>query len=278
MLADGFAVKRGARVFELDTSGKLRTEHALDVDGDVRVIGSSIGPLAGYQNGNKLDLVRVRDGKTESSWGKSVRKLCDGVATNDANFAIGWLETDNRVWIVYGPTSDQVLASASTARLDWCGVASAGSNIGLFWRERDKLQWQLCSRKGCSGLPSRYDLVKNSPVLGIGCLADGCAIASLDNSGVPQLAYVTTKSKVVWTARLLAYAAMPVSIVGTPNALVVGYANRRRRCGGALRPRRHRDPGVVRRGRAGARVVEGPLAGLDRVRQRRSQRDDHAER
>jgi hypothetical protein len=227
VLTDGFVVKLGSRVLELEPTGQLRREHAFDEPGDVRIAGTRVGPIAGYVSGSKVELALIPDGATET-WGKRVRKLCDGVASNDANFAFGWLESDESVWIVFGPVAgaaDEAIEAEALRGRDWCGVASAGNNIDLFWRDRDKLQWQVCQpRKGCGGIPMRYDLQKGSPVLGIGCLEDACLIASQDRTGTPQIAYVTNRSKVAWTTRVAATS--NIAIAATANGFAVGYTSK----------------------------------------------------
>jgi hypothetical protein len=121
-----------------------------------------------------IDVVRVEDDRDLETWGKAVRQLCDGVASNDERFAVGWLEADDTVWIVHGPVAAGELAdtggllasSAGLARTDWCGVASAEQNVALLWREADRLVFTMCTKKGCSGLPARFKLERRLPIQG----------------------------------------------------------------------------------------------------------------
>ena len=226
VLADGFVTRLGSRVVEYDFDGTARTEHALNRDGDVRVFGTRVGAAAAWKAGSKVHLERIADGEDLGDWGtRPVRQLCDGVATNDYNFAVGWLETDNRVWIVYGPVGDVVaLDEPNVLRTrTWCGVASAGEGINLFWREGDKLQWQRCTKKGCTGLPAHFALAKAAPVLGVGCLPDGdCLFASRDRFGKTELAYVTAQSKVKWRRNVGDTPAASIAAIGN-DAFAVGY-------------------------------------------------------
>src|SRR5204863_6528273 len=116
------------------------------------------------------------------TWGRSVRQICDGVASNATRFAVGWLEADDTVWFVHGPLAaaaegaDGPLPEAGPIRVgpltrnDWCGVASAEDKIALMWRDADRLSLTMCSQKACSNLPVSFKLERRVPVLGVGCL------------------------------------------------------------------------------------------------------------
>lgn len=65
-----------------------------------------VGAAVAWHEGAKLRLARLAaDGQLveSSTWGKSVQRLCEGVASNDAMFGVGWLEADGKVWVVHGP-------------------------------------------------------------------------------------------------------------------------------------------------------------------------------
>lgn len=94
VLKDGFAVRVGQRVLDLDRRGKQRKQYRLDHDGDARIVGPSAGPAAVWIDSKKVRLVKLSTGKSLAVFGKSARMLCEGVATNDERFAAGWLEAD----------------------------------------------------------------------------------------------------------------------------------------------------------------------------------------
>src|SRR5437868_4933144 len=107
VVRDGFVVTHptdgGRRVIELDREGRERGTLITRHGEDQRVVGTSVGPAVAWEEARKVRFVRVSDDRDLGTWGKSVRQLCDGVASNDARFAVGWLEADDTVWIVHGP-------------------------------------------------------------------------------------------------------------------------------------------------------------------------------
>jgi hypothetical protein len=228
--SDGFLIAHGAacswRVATIDTHGNRTDDIALDRSGDVRVVGTTAGAAAAWQDGKRIKLASVGTGKELGSWGKAVQHLCDGVASNDARFAVGWLEADQTVWIVHGPTSRQALAAAVAPKTDWCGVASAEDNVAMLWRENDRLLLTMCNEKGCSSLVAGFGLERKLPVIGFGCVEDSCLVAARDAAGAARLALVTTRAKTQWT-KPLERAKSAISIVGVGNrSFAAAYATR----------------------------------------------------
>jgi hypothetical protein len=226
------ATEAGRRILELDAQGQARRELALPHADDRRVVGTRTGTAIAWQDKKKIRLARVEDGRDLGTWGKTVRHLCDGVASNDERFAVGWLEADDTVWIVHGPvaagefadTDGLWVSSAGLARTDWCGVASAEQNVAMLWREADRFLFTMCTKKGCSGFPARFRLEHRIPILGFGCLRNACLIAGRDTAGSAHLALVTEASQVKWD-KTLDGASSTVSIVGVgDHAFAVGYA------------------------------------------------------
>ncbi|HET7505056.1 MAG TPA: hypothetical protein VFK02_28755 [Kofleriaceae bacterium] len=243
---DGFIVRHAAgaghRVVEVDPQGRERRGFPVERAGELRAVGTRAGTAIAWQDGRKLRLVRVEDHRDMGTWGKSVRQLCDGVASNDARFAVGWLESDDVVWIVHGPLAAQAGAAESEAteaveaaeaiatgvpagelaRSEWCGVASAEHNVALLWRAGDRLSIVMCTAKRCGSLPGTFKLDHRLPILGFGCLRDACLIAARDAEGNAGLVYVTAAGRRKWNQRLPA--ASTVSIVGYGDrAFAVGY-------------------------------------------------------
>jgi hypothetical protein len=203
-------------------------------DGEVRVVGSMMGPIAGYRDGKRVRLVRIADDTDHSMWGTDAQRLCEGVASNDARFAIGWLEGGGGIMFVHGPTSrahasiESVAAieAVSVAPATWCGLASAEDKVALFWRDRDRLLFQTCTAKRCGRVAASMPFDRKGLVLGIGCVRDACLIASRDPRGTATLTYVTESGSRKWN-KPLDTDATHVSIVGAGNrAFAVGYANR----------------------------------------------------
>jgi hypothetical protein len=234
VLKDGFALTylgdAGRRVVELDPQGQHRHEVALPQRDALRLVGTRAGSVVGWLRGEKLRLALVDDITGEDTWGKSVRQLCDGVATNSQRFGIAWLEADDTVWIVHAPlaaaASDQEVAEpialAGLAHNDWCGVASAEHNIALMWRSGDRMSFTMCSKKACSSLPASFTLDRRIPIVGAGCLRNMCLLATRDTDGAVRLSLASTTGRTKWSRPLPT--SSPVSIVGVGDrAFAVGY-------------------------------------------------------
>src|SRR6188508_3866929 len=96
VLSDGFAMLAGKQVVEFDRAGNKQHEMTLRLDKDVRFVGTRAGSAVGFQDGKKFKLaVLDSNGNTDdaSTWGKNVKQLCYGAATNEHRFGIGWLES-----------------------------------------------------------------------------------------------------------------------------------------------------------------------------------------
>lgn len=246
VLRDGFVFTHlgddGRRVVELDVAGHARRTLMVPQRDDRRVVGTSVGTAIGWQDGQKIRVARVEDGADLGSWGKAARQLCDGVASNDKRFAVGWLESDESVWIVHGPVAETHVADAgeptagralageaavpsnALARTDWCGVASAEDNVALLWRSADRLRFTMCSSKRCSTLSAAFAFDRRLPLLGFGCLRNACLVASRDAAGNARIAFLTQTSRTKWT-RPLTTASSSVSIVGVgDHAFALGHA------------------------------------------------------
>jgi hypothetical protein len=106
---------------------------------------------------------------------------------------------------------------------DWCGVASAGDNVALLWRDRDRLSLAMCTSKRCSSLPAGFKVDRKVPVIGFGCLRNACLVATRDASGLARLALLTETSKTQWR-RTIETAVSPISIIGIGDgSFVAGY-------------------------------------------------------
>lgn len=231
VLADGFALFDGHRVLEVDRQGKQRKTHALSHDDDLRLVGTPNGAVAAWIENKKLKLTLVGTNK-DAVWGNSARLLCDGAASNDERFAVGWLEADDRLWYVHGDMQRRTAEVAEVAapigiatmdRRGWCGIASAKDLIALLWRDRDRLYITTCTRKKCSGLPASVALGREETLLGFGCVRDACLIAARDKSKPPRLQLVTESGATKWT-KPLATSVYQVSIIGAGDrAFAVGY-------------------------------------------------------
>ena len=233
VLRDGFALQAGdGRVLVLDRKGRPRAEHRVSATADLRVVGTRVGPAAGMLHERTLRMIDLAKNKTVGVWGKSVRTLCEGVATNDERFAIGWLESDDTFWFVHGDTSPgtsaaapELAAIASASAKQWCGIASAEANIALFWRERDRLYITTCTRKKCSSLPGVVSLDQRATLLGFGCLKNACLIAVREPGGKARFSYATESGAVKWS-KPLPTTVHGVTIVGVGDrAFALGYAS-----------------------------------------------------
>lgn len=236
VLRDGFAVMEdtGERhVLELDRDGHRRRRLAVPVTTEARVVGASAGTAIGFVDGGKLKVALVTgDGKLgkPSTWGRSVQRLCDGAATNEHRFAIGWLERDGGMGVVHGPTRKASAAGVidpsqvePAGRSTWCAVTSAGDHIAVFWREGTRTFMSMCNVKGCLDAV-RVPVDKKDEVLAVGCLVHGCVIALRGPQGEARVGWMSDRGKVGWVKPLPTTSA--VTIVGAGSrALALGFVS-----------------------------------------------------
>lgn len=242
-LRDGFVIAEQHgdvhHVREVERSGSLR--HAIEVAqraSAARVVGARNGTVFAWLAGKKLRLALVGDdGRlgAPSTWGRSATQLCDGVATGDHRFGVGWLERDGRVWFVHGPTgaalatavpATEVPASGAeaTARISWCGIAAADDHIALFWREGTRVFLNMCSEKGCSALITRVPLHADHELIAYGCVRDECAAAFRKPDGSTHLGWFDLRGKVAWSRPLAAAAGSRIAMATAgPRAIAVSY-------------------------------------------------------
>ena len=234
VLADGFAVLAGKRVVTYDRAGGKRREATLRLDRtDARFVGTRGGAAAGWQDGRKVKVASVGDDGNvgdASAWGKNVRGLCDGAATNEHRFGIGWLESDGRVWVVHGPMESlaaeqlEPVDIAPMAKASWCGVASAEQHLVLLWRDGSRLMMNFCTKKGCSSLVVQVPIDPGARLLGYGCVRDSCLFATRDQHGTTRLHRVTDRRNTLIKTLDHATADTAVSIVGAgTGAFAIAY-------------------------------------------------------
>jgi hypothetical protein len=207
VLDDGFAVRYGDRVQELDFTGARRANHEVPDDRSVRVFGSNVGASAAWIKNGQLQLFDLRKREVVAAYGTAATTLCDGVGTNDARFVVGWREQDGDLWFLHGPTRAPAASSMTTelvahAEEPWCAVASAEHLIALAWRDRDRLRINWCTTKYCSALPAAVKLAPSIAVIGMGCLRNACVVATRESSDAVELKYVTESGSVKWRFRL----------------------------------------------------------------------------
>lgn len=236
VLSDGFGVLADKHVREYDRAGNRRSDVALRLPrGDVRFAGTRGGPAVGWQDGKKFKLAIVDEDGTprdESVWGKNVKQLCDGAATNEYRFGIGFLEGDGKVWFVHGPMdrmADEPAAhvlAPPTTKPSWCAVVSAEQNIALLFREGSRLLMNFCSRKQCDSLVVKVPIDTKDTLLGYGCVQDSCLFATRDKHGTTKLHRVTNKGRTISRALEHARPDSAVSIVGAgTRAFAIAYAS-----------------------------------------------------
>jgi hypothetical protein len=231
--ADGFAVMASKVIREYDRAGNVQHEMPVRLaQGNVRFVGTRGGPAIGWQDGKKFKLA-VLDGdgnpQEPSTWGKNVKQLCDGQATNEYRFGIGFLETDGKVWFVHGPVDRltveaNALALPPVTKASWCGLASAEQNVVLLFREGARLLMNFCSRKQCESLVVKVPIDTKDALLGYGCVQDSCLFATRDKHGTTKLHRVTNKGRAITKQLEHARPDSPVSIVGAgTRAFAIAY-------------------------------------------------------
>jgi hypothetical protein len=193
VLSNGFAalvrardVHDSRRVIEVDRDGKSKwLDKVPQVPGDVRLVGTRAGVMLGWREDHRLKLATLDvEGNPDevSTWGKNVETLCDGAASNEHRFAVGWLDTDNRVSFVSGPLGgaiDSMTPTSASAKVTWCGIASAAQDVAIFQRDADHLTMSFCGAKTCSNAIT-VPIGVDDKILGYGCIADSCLVAARD--------------------------------------------------------------------------------------------------
>ena len=234
MLSDGFALLADKHVVEFDREGNKQHEMPLRLDrGNVRFVGTRAGTAVGWQDGKRMKLAILdADGNTndDSTWGKNVKDLCDGVATNEHRFGIGWLESDGKVWFVHGPmdrmAGDVMEDVDAPAKASWCGIASAEQNVALIFREGSRILMNFCTKKKCTSLVTKVPIDTKDTLLGFGCVRDSCLFATRDKHGTTKLHRVTEGGRSISKALEHARPDSPVSIVGAGDrAFAIAYVS-----------------------------------------------------
>jgi hypothetical protein len=243
VLRDGFALITPAglahRVVELDAQGVERRALQVEPRGEIRVVGARAGTLVGWRAGRNVLLARAGDDRETSRWGRSVRQLCEGFASSDVRFAIGWLEADDTVWIVHGPVAGKAAASGEAAPDEaanndaglvaievaardalqpaWCGIASAEHNVAMLWRDGSSLHLTMCDKRRCGPLPARFQLPASHRIVGFGCLRAACLIATRVGTEPTRFSYVTNTGKQKWAVQ------RPIE---SPHVAILGIGDR----------------------------------------------------
>ncbi len=237
VLRDGFGIMEAdgnRHVVEVDTDGNRRRRRAIPVVGDARVVGTNQGAAVAWLDRKKVKLALVKgDGELgqPSEWGRNATALCEGAASNDERFGIGWLESDGRVWFVHGPMSPAIAAAPVTTQAmaaDWCGITSAGDYIALLWREGARWFLNLCSKKECTGMVARVPLDPKHALLAFGCSREGCLIAFRDQKSNTHLGFIGVTGKKQWVKPLTEAAQsteVSITAIGA-KAMAVGFVAR----------------------------------------------------
>lgn len=246
VLRDGFGMIQttGTReVIELSRDGKERRRVRVEGRdaGIPRVIGTSAGAAIGYPEGGKYHVQFVQpNGKLgeRASFGKKIKRMCDGMASNDQRWLVAWVDYNGRLAGVGGTvprrggtTADTLdvlepfeddAAALATAEPNWCAVASAEDYVAIMWREGSRRFVNMCSAKEC-GVLSRMPLKAEHALLAVGCLRSGCLLAFRDEAGKRHLGWMTPTGKPQWTRPLHA-TRDEIEIVGAGNqAVAISY-------------------------------------------------------
>ncbi|MDB4953054.1 MAG: hypothetical protein JWO36_623 [Myxococcales bacterium] len=224
----------GYRIAELDRNGHEVRVLPVDLKRDARVVGTPKGSAIGWLDRKRLKLAALdADGGygNATTWGNNVRQLCEGAASNEYRFGVGFVESDGRVRIVHGPMgstrvlAEPVVTNAALAGASWCGVASAEQNIALFWREGSRLLLSFCGHDACSDVVARVPIERGERVVGFGCIRDSCLVAARGKRGATRLLHVSEDGRVTVTSLDTdPDVDRPVRIVGAgPRAFAMSY-------------------------------------------------------
>ncbi|MGE3547208.1 MAG: hypothetical protein AB7L28_25000 [Kofleriaceae bacterium] len=230
----GFVAIDGNRVVELEHDGEVRDDLKLaSVPSGARVMGASDRALLGWRDGKQMAFAFIQNdgalGKP-AKFGKRVRRVCEGLATNDHQFGLAWTESDGRVWFVHGPTYaplalDHDLEAAIAADDGPCWIASAGESLALMWREKRRTMLAVCGKK-CE-LAQRAALPADATPVGVGCANNHCVVASRSSAGGLQATWIDTSRRTHaarWTKPLPSGTRDGrIAITGTGSQVAIAY-------------------------------------------------------
>ncbi len=233
----GFAFRMfPSLVIEVDRDNRRGSPTSVRLPSDgFRVVG--LGPHLGigWQSGKRVHVGELAPDGTianTTTWGRSVRQLCEGAASNEHRFGIGWLESNGRVWMVHGNTQARAEVAATfgatgdieAQRVTWCAIASAEDRIALLWRDGRNAQMNFCNRRGCSELVTSVRIDAKSTLLGVGCVRDACLFATRDPAGKVTLRRVTERGKILVKSLDHVDEGSDVAVVGVgPRGFAIAY-------------------------------------------------------
>ncbi len=230
VLPDGFAVIDGERhrIVEVDDDGTQRDDHAIDeLPADTRVFGWSTGVGVAWHDGKRIAVAAIDELEQPQRFGKRAHHLCDGTASSAVRFGVAWTEHDGTVWFVHGPTDLAQLAGAtevSAKQPAYCGIASGGDQLVLLWRDGARTFMNRCKRE-CPSSATRVALDAKRAILGFGCTADACVIATRNEQHTIEATWVDRKGSLVWTRPLpSADRDTAVTIVGAGARIAIAYS------------------------------------------------------
>jgi hypothetical protein len=234
VLHDGFVVMRGdghgaVRLTELGHDGKPRREHAVAIPSDeVRVVGTRIGAGLVWRDATKrrVQLTIVdRNGRWRDDFGSDdAVRLCDGLASNDHRFGVGWFDSRGGVWFVHGPTQPAAAELPAGGEVSWCAITGSLDGIGLLWRERDALRINICSKGRCPMVETVSRTIAHRPILGFGCLGSECIVVTRGPSERAEVTMLSRRGGVKWTRPLPGeLAGDAVMAIGAGQRFVVAY-------------------------------------------------------
>ena len=216
--SDGFAVLDGVpsdrHAIVVDRDGGNTRRLAIPVvAADARLVGAWSGISVGWRDSDKVRYAQVAgDGELgkASVWGKKVVALCEGLASNEHEWGIGWREKDGRIWVLHGPTERKERAAGAggmletpAAATEWCGVTNAGTDMMLMWRDdTGRMFMNQCNAKRCESKVDRLPVDHKHQYLGLACVQKECLVAARGDSGETLLTWVNPKRKVTWTVRI----------------------------------------------------------------------------
>ncbi|MEJ7602208.1 MAG: hypothetical protein WKG01_30200 [Kofleriaceae bacterium] len=202
VIGDGFAVLDGfdpLRVHRLDDRGGSRGSVVIDqLPAEARVVGVGGEIALVWQDGRKVAIAELADDGqlgTPQRFGTRVKRVCEGTATNEHRFGVAYLESDDTMWFVNGPSTSE-LAVTTPREKTYCAIASAERKIALVWREANRVELNLCGKR-CSSRVSKVAIDGALPILGIACTRDACVFAQRVDRGV-RLSWVKHSGKRVW--------------------------------------------------------------------------------
>lgn len=228
--AIGFLERSSGRFIEMFPNGMLKRDETLSPGKDARVVGTNRGTSLLWQEGRKIALAPLDHLDDTQEFGKRVDRICAQTATTPSLFGAAWVERDNSIWVLRGahydthPARAELVATDTQAEDPYCALTSSEDGLVLLYRYGNRTEVLRCDDTKC-GRPRKLALPRSDTILGIGCAAKFCVVATRSRKGVTTLQWTNDKDQITQTRVLNACKDGAVKLAGNDEKVAIAYSN-----------------------------------------------------